>query len=115
MAAEEEEYESHFVENPFIRIRERTQQRNLDGKTRLGAKQLIAGAKASADDDQFMAEEDAEKEDIVLVKESGKFIINDLELALKSNKLTGKRGRVQIAKDHEESDAGSSVGDNASD
>jgi hypothetical protein len=62
-----------------------------------------------------MAEEDAEKEDIVLVKESGKFIINDLELALKFNKLTGKRSRVKIAKDYEESDVGSSVGDNASD
>lgn len=37
MAADAEEYESHFVENPFIRLRERVLQKNLDGKTRLGA------------------------------------------------------------------------------
>jgi hypothetical protein len=37
MTADAEQYESHFVENPFIRIRERAAQRTLDGKTRLGA------------------------------------------------------------------------------
>jgi hypothetical protein len=53
-----------------------------------------------------------------LVKESGKFVINDLEMMIdqesKAAKMTGKRARMQIAKDHEESDAGSSVGDNVS-
>jgi hypothetical protein len=37
MAADAEEYESHFVENPFIRMRERAASKTLDGKTRLGA------------------------------------------------------------------------------
>jgi len=36
MAADAEEFESHFVENPFIRMREK--QKHADGKTRLGAK-----------------------------------------------------------------------------
>lgn len=30
--AEEEEFESHFVENPFIRMREKTLQKNLNAK-----------------------------------------------------------------------------------
>lgn len=114
MATEVEEYESHFVENPFIKMRERTLQKNLDGKTRLGAKQLIAGSKT---EDQFMEEDDAEKQDIVMIKESGKFVINDLEHMLRKEqkgKLTGKRVRMEIAKDHE-SDNDSSVGDADSD
>jgi hypothetical protein len=37
MAQDEEEYESHFVENPFIKIRERAMQKNLDSKARLTA------------------------------------------------------------------------------
>ena len=37
MAQDEEEYESHFVENPFIRMREKAASKTLDGKNRLGA------------------------------------------------------------------------------
>ena len=107
MAADAEEFESHFVENPFIRMREK--QKQADGKTRLGAKQLIAG---TALEDQLMEEDEAEKQDIFMIKETGKFVINDLEA--KKPKLIGKRGRTDMAKDHEESDAGSSVGDNIS-
>lgn len=75
MQAEADDFESHFVENPFIKMRERTLQKTLDGKTRLGAKQLVGDADMMDDD-----AEEAKKQDILLVKESGKFIINDLEL-----------------------------------
>lgn len=117
MQADAEEYESHFVENPFIKMRERALQKSLDGKMRLGAKHLLG------DGDADMDEEDAAmKQDIVLVKESGKFIINDLELEemkmkkAAGSKLTGKRARMELAKDHEESDDdASSQGDNVSD
>ena len=37
MAQDDEEYESHFVENPFIRMRERAASKTLDGKNRVGA------------------------------------------------------------------------------
>jgi hypothetical protein len=37
MQTEEEDYESHFVENPFIRMRERALQRQLDSRSNLGA------------------------------------------------------------------------------
>ena len=95
MAQEEEEYESHFVENPFIKIRERALKKKLDSKASLGAKQLMIGG-AEQDDEQMM-----ESEDIVMVKESGKFLINDLELLekekqkMKNFKGLGKRMRIQ--------------------
>jgi len=59
-----------------------------------------------------MEEDEAEKQDIFMIKETGKFVINDLEA--KKPKLIGKRGRTDMAKDHEESDAASSIGDNIS-
>ena len=59
-----------------------------------------------------MEEDEAEKQDIFMIKESGKFFINDLEA--RKSKFIGKRARIDIAKDHEESDAESSVGDNVS-
>ena len=78
MLQNEEDYESHFVENPFIRMRERAAQKSLDSKTRLGASQLRTDA--ALEDADMMDEEEAKKQDIVIVKESGKFMINDLEL-----------------------------------
>jgi hypothetical protein len=82
MQAEKDEYESHFVENPFIKMRERALQRNLDSKTRIVAAQLraAAGGALRGGDTEMIDEEDAEKQDIVIVKETGKFIINDLEM-----------------------------------
>jgi hypothetical protein len=78
---------------------------------RLGAGQLIQ----ENDTEMLMQDEDDDRKmDIYMVKESGKFVINDLEMLEEEDrkkKLTGKRGRIAIAKDHEESDA-SSVGDN---
>jgi len=56
--------ESHFVENPFIRVRERASRKQLDGKNMLKADHL---------------EEDAEDQDIIMMKEAGKFFIRDLE------------------------------------
>ncbi len=32
MDAEEDEYESHFVENPFIKLREKALSKNVDSK-----------------------------------------------------------------------------------
>jgi hypothetical protein len=109
MAQDDEEYESHFVENPFIRMRERA---TSNGKTRLGAAQLRAGAALDGDAD-MMDEESAKKEDIILVKESGKFMINDLELLQMQSKQAGKkRMRIETAKESDDDE--SSVGDNAS-
>lgn len=58
--AEEDEFESHFVENPFIKLREKAATKTLHGKTHLGA----------AD---FDVNED--EQDIIMIKESGKFVI----------------------------------------
>jgi hypothetical protein len=59
-------------------------------------------------------EDDAEKQDIFIVKETGKFIINDLEMQPKQQpkKNLGKRTRIETTK--EGSDLESSVGDNVS-
>ena len=37
---EEDELETHFVENPFIRIREKAARKQLDGRVNLGASDL---------------------------------------------------------------------------
>lgn len=93
-------------------MRERASSKNLDGKTRLGAAQLRAGAALDGDAD-MMDEEQAKKEDIILVKESGKFMINDLELLQLQSKQAGKkRMRIETAKESDDDE--SSVGDNVS-
>lgn len=61
----------------------------------------------------MLNEEDAEKHDIFIVKETGKFIINDLEMPKQHPKKNlGKRSRIETTK--EGSDLESSVGDNVS-
>lgn len=93
-------------------MRERANSKNLDGKSRLGAAQLRAGAALDGDAD-MMDEESAKKEDIILVKESGKFMINDLELLQLQSKQAGKkRMRIETAKESDDDE--SSVGDNVS-
>jgi ribosomal RNA-processing protein 12 len=62
--AEDEDLETYFIDNPFIRIWERALQKNINAKTALAAKALDAN-----DKDQ----------DIIIVKENGKFLIKDLE------------------------------------
>ena len=64
MQAEQEDFDTHFVENPFIKMREKAQFKTLHGKTILGKNDLDVN------------EED---HDIVMIKESGKFFIKDLE------------------------------------
>lgn len=42
MEIEHEELETHFVDNPFIRLRERALQKSLDAKIHLGGVSLGA-------------------------------------------------------------------------
>jgi hypothetical protein len=67
---------------------------------------MTAGANGDVD---MMNDDDAAQQDIFIVKETGKFIINDLEMPKKN---LGKRTRIEAAKDG--SDIESSVGDNVS-
>ena len=53
MGTEAEEYESHFVENPFIRMRERALQKQHDSKQHLGAKHLLASSHLQGDADML--------------------------------------------------------------
>ena len=74
--------ESHFVENPFIRVRERASRKQLDGKNMLKADHL---------------EEEAEDQDIIMMKEAGKFFIRDLEQTVqdKEDEKAKKRRKVE--------------------
>ena len=75
--------ESHFVENPFIRVRERASRKQLDGKNMLKADHL---------------EEEAEDQDIIMMKEAGKFFIRDLEQTVqdKEDEKAKKRRRAEV-------------------
>lgn len=75
--------ESHFVENPFIRVRERASRKLLDAKNMLKADHL---------------EEDAEDQDIIMMKEAGKFFIRDLEQTTKDkeDEKAKKRSRADV-------------------
>jgi hypothetical protein len=64
MEADEEQFETHFVENPFIKLREKTLTKNLESKAHIGSSNLKA-----KDEDH----------DIMIIKETGKFVIKDLE------------------------------------
>ena len=66
---DEDNLETHFVENPFIKIRERAAQKLRDGKVMIGEKQL-------EDQDEDMND----NEDVYIVQESGKMIVQDFEL-----------------------------------
>jgi hypothetical protein len=54
MDADELDVETHFVENPFIRVRERASKNQLSAKQMLGGREL---------------EEDNADEDIVMLKD----------------------------------------------
>lgn len=62
--AEEEEFESHFVENPFIKLREKAMQKNLLSKSHLKSANLDL---------------EEQKADIYIQQETGKFVIQDFE------------------------------------
>ena len=66
----------------------------------------------------MLDEEDAKKEDILLIKETGKLMINDLELLQLQGKQAGKkRTRIETAKesDGEESSVGDNISEESSD
>lgn len=62
--ADEEEFESHFVENPFIKLREKALSKNLNAKQHLGLSTL---------------EGEDKTQDIYIMEETGKFMIRDFE------------------------------------
>lgn len=83
MEVDELEVETHFVENPFIRTRERANRKNLDAQQMMTAEQI---------------QEDAENQDIVMMDEKGKFLIKDLEQMEEDskNEKIKKRKRAEI-------------------
>lgn len=62
MKNDEEQLETHFVENPYIKLRERAL--NKEQRAGIGAKVL---------------QEEATDNDIYILEESGKMVVNDLE------------------------------------
>lgn len=75
---EEDELETHFVENPFIRKRVRAN--DISGKVKLGEAQLegeLAG----------------EDHDVYILKETGKFVVRDEELDERAREEKRKRKR----------------------
>ena len=63
MQAGEAELETHFVENPFIKLRQKNTRRQLENANHLGV-------------DDIKNQED---QDIILLKDHGKYLIKDLE------------------------------------
>jgi hypothetical protein len=93
---EEDEFETHFVENPFIKMREKAVSKTLHGKTHLGKGDLDVNE---------------DEHDIILMKESGKFVIKDFEdqEAKKNKEKKLKRTRQEaMGNDKEEMDESSS-------
>ena len=62
-----DEMETHFVENPFIKIREKASKRMLESKHQMGAGDLQEDADSRA------------QQDIYYLKEENKFVVQDLE------------------------------------
>lgn len=59
--------ETHFVENPYIKIRERASQRSRDSKNLIGESDLKGDEEEIKDDDVF------------IMQDTGKFVVQDLE------------------------------------
>lgn len=88
ISVKEEDLETHFVANPFIKMKEKMQIRELASKNMLSAKQLGRN-----------------NADVVIVKESGKFEIRDLEDEEEEKKqLKNRLKRGWIEKDSDDSD-----------
>lgn len=82
--------ETHFVENPFIKLREKVSKRTMAGKKNLDGQDLEQDAATQAEQDL--------ETDILRIKESGKFVVKDLEM-MKTKKqeikeLKRRRGEV---------------------
>lgn len=73
---DDQDLQTHFVENPFIKIRERTLQKQK-------LKQHTVN----------LEEEQQEQKDVVLLKESGKFVIKEIKEETKKKGMLGKRKR----------------------
>lgn len=69
---DDDNLETHFVENPFIKMREKVSKRTLAGKKNLDGQDLVNEAANQAEQDL--------QTDILRVKESGKLVIKDLEM-----------------------------------
>ena len=68
-----EQLETHFVENPFIKSRERISRKQMGSKVQIGEDHL----KDSGQDADMGG--DAQDRDIYIVQESGKIVVKDLE------------------------------------
>ena len=62
---DELELETHFVENPFIKMREKANKKKIDSKLTVGVADLEKG--------------NLEDEDIVFMADDSRFVIKDLE------------------------------------
>ena len=76
---DDENYETHFVENPFIKIRERAAQKNRDSKVMMGEEDLQMQAKQAAENDVYIMED------------SGKMYVQDLEKAQNDKNAKAKK------------------------
>ena len=73
---DEHDLETHFVENPYIKLR-KASQKQIDSKNRLNAEDL--------EHDQ-----DTTAADVVMIKEEGKLVIKDFE-QMEADKAEAKR------------------------
>ena len=98
---EEDELETHFVENPFIKIREKASRKQLDGQNVMGADDLQEDADTTA------------QQDIYYNKDANKLVVQDLEhiemekkkekdLKRKRRDETGYGDKVDISDDSDD-------------
>ena len=71
--------ETHFVENPFIKMRERASIKGRESKVLLGQGELEEDSKIN------------KEQDVYIMKESGKMIVNDFEKDAKEKELKKAR------------------------
>ena len=74
---EAEEMETHFVENPFIRMREKASRKQIDSKAHMGAEDLQEDAEAAI------------QQDVYYLKDEKRFVVQDFE----QNEIDRKRER----------------------
>jgi hypothetical protein len=67
MNEDEDNLETHFVENPFIKMRERASMKDRESKVLLGQGELEEDSKIN------------KEQDLYIMKESGKMVVNDFE------------------------------------
>ena len=72
-----EEMETHFVENPFIKMREKASRKQIDSKMHMGAEDLQEDAEAAI------------QQDVYYLKDEKRFVVQDFE----QNEIDRKRER----------------------